>query len=193
MKHCIMIIFKDRENKLKYLKNGLFVILLAVIGLTVFGVSFKIGEQIFLVYKIVVKDSLQENVTKQSKEIPNVAVVPKADQPVAGEAKSGVKESVPVKIVEPASDRIEKFVTTEAPAILLPSTQPVPGLPVVSPSGAESVSPQHPEKYPVVANSDSRRYHLPGMKYYNQISSQHRVIFPSEEAARQAGYHKAPR
>lgn len=178
---------------MKYLKNGLFVILLAVIGLTVFGVSYKIGEQIFLVYKIVVKDSLQENATKHSKEIPNVAVGPKADQPVAGEAKSGVKESAPVKIVEPASDRIEKLVTTEAPAILLPSTQPVPGLPVVSPSDAESVSPHPPEKYPVVANSDSRLYHLPGMKYYNQISSHHRVIFPSEEAARQAGYHKAPR
>jgi hypothetical protein len=178
---------------LKYLKNGLFVILLAFIGLTVFGVSYKIGEQIFFVYKRVVKDSLPENVTKNSKEIPNVAVVPKADEPVAGEVKSGVKESVPVKIVEPASGQIEKVVTTEAPAILLPSTQPVPGLPVVSPSDAESVSRHLPEKYHVVANSDSRRYHLPGMKYYNKVLRHHRVIFPSEEAARQAGYHKAPR
>jgi hypothetical protein len=178
---------------MKCLKNGLFVILLAVIGLTVFGVSFKIGEQIFLVYKIVVKDSLQEKVTKNSKEIPNVAVVPKADQQAGGEAKNGVKESVPVKIVEPASDRIEKIVTPEAPAILLPSTQSVPGLPVVSPSDAESVSRHPAEKYPVVANSDSKRYHLPGMKYYNEISSHHRVTFPTEEAARQAGYQKAPR
>lgn len=86
-----------------------------------------------------------------------------------------------------------KSVTTEAPVILAPSTQAVPSLSAVSPAGAESVSLQHPENFQVVANSDSRLYHLPGMKYYNNISSHHRVIFPSEEAARQAGYHKAPR
>jgi hypothetical protein len=86
-----------------------------------------------------------------------------------------------------------KSVTTEATVILAPSTRVGPSLPAVSPAGAENVSLHQPEYFQVVANSDSRLYHLPGMKYYNKISSHHRVIFPSEEAARQAGYHKAPR
>ncbi|MDQ5986668.1 MAG: hypothetical protein CSYNP_02398 [Syntrophus sp. SKADARSKE-3] len=43
----------------------------------------------------------------------------------------------------------------------------------------------------VIGNSDSMRYHLPGMKYYNQVHAYHRVEFDSEEAAIKAGYHKA--
>jgi hypothetical protein len=86
-----------------------------------------------------------------------------------------------------------KSVTTEEPVILAPSTQAVPSLPEVSPAGEESVPLHKLEKSQVVANSHSRRYHLPGMIYYNKISGHHRVIFPSEEAAQQAGYRKAPR
>jgi cell division septation protein DedD len=95
---------EDRDNKLKYLKKVLFVLLLVVIGLTLFWVSFKGGQKIF---ETIIKDSLQKNITN-NKEMPNVAVDPKANGPVEGEVKSGVKESVPVKIVEPASDQIEK-------------------------------------------------------------------------------------
>jgi len=86
-----------------------------------------------------------------------------------------------------------KSVTTEAPVILASSIQAVPSLPVVSHTDAESVPLHQPETYHVVANSDSKLYHLPGMIWYNNISSHHRVIFPSEEAAQQAGYSKAPR
>jgi hypothetical protein len=86
-----------------------------------------------------------------------------------------------------------KSVMTEAPAIPLPSTRAVPVLPAVSPSNTESAPLQNSDNYHVVANSDSKLYHLPGMKYYNNISSHHRVIFISEEEARQAGYRKAPR
>lgn len=45
----------------------------------------------------------------------------------------------------------------------------------------------------VIGNQDSKRYHLPGMKYYDQVQAYHRVIFDSEEAAIRAGYTKAPR
>ncbi len=45
----------------------------------------------------------------------------------------------------------------------------------------------------VVGNRDSKRYHLPGMKYYNKVKGYHRMEFASEEEAIQAGYHKAPR
>ena len=56
---------------------------------------------------------------------------------------------------------------------------------------AESVSIHQPEKIEVVANSKSMRYHLPGTTYYDKIPSDRRVIFPSEEAAQQAGYTKS--
>ncbi len=43
----------------------------------------------------------------------------------------------------------------------------------------------------VIGNRDSRRYHLPGMKYYDKVQAYHRVEFESEEAAVRAGYQKA--
>ncbi|MBN1365661.1 MAG: hypothetical protein JW976_12700 [Syntrophaceae bacterium] len=45
----------------------------------------------------------------------------------------------------------------------------------------------------VIGNRDSKRYHLPGMKYYNAVKAYHRVEFNSEADAIKAGYHKAPR
>ncbi|MCG6536185.1 MAG: helix-turn-helix domain-containing protein [Syntrophales bacterium LBB04] len=45
----------------------------------------------------------------------------------------------------------------------------------------------------VVGNRDSKRYHLPGMKYYYKVEAYHRVEFDSEEEAIRAGYHKAPK
>ena len=92
---------------------------------------------------------------------------------------------------EAAGEIKSKSMTTGAPVILEPSTRAVPSLPKISPSGAEGVSLRQPEKNRVVANRKSKRYHLPGMKYYDKVESDQRVIFPSEEAARQAGYRKA--
>ncbi|HVO67983.1 MAG TPA: helix-turn-helix domain-containing protein [Syntrophales bacterium] len=46
-------------------------------------------------------------------------------------------------------------------------------------------------KVRVIGNRDSKRYHLPGMKYYDQVKSHHRVIFKSEAEAIKAGYSKA--
>lgn len=45
----------------------------------------------------------------------------------------------------------------------------------------------------VVGNRDSKRYHLPGMVYYDKVKAYHRVTFNSEEEAINAGYHKASR
>ncbi|HOC58373.1 MAG TPA: TolC family protein [Smithellaceae bacterium] len=45
----------------------------------------------------------------------------------------------------------------------------------------------------VIANTDSKRYHLPGMKYYDKVFEYHRIEFDSEEEAIKAGYRKAPR
>ena len=41
----------------------------------------------------------------------------------------------------------------------------------------------------VIGNLDSKRYHLPGMKYYPLVEAHHRVKFSSEDEAIKAGYH----
>ena len=92
------------------------------------------------------------------------------------------------------------------------TTQPVPLSPQPaanpSPDGTASASAASREKTPeqassptlrrgppvkVIGNSDSKRYHLPGMTYYDQVEAHHRVEFHSEEEAIKAGYRKAPR
>lgn len=55
-----------------------------------------------------------------------------------------------------------------------------------------------PEECPVIANAESRIYHVPkGLNYRMMLrqnkrkTTDNRVCFPSEEAARGAGYRKA--
>lgn len=68
-----------------------------------------------------------------------------------------------------------------------PESAPVLPTPNLSADAAPLPAPR------VVGNSDSKRYHLPGMKYYHRVEAHHRVEFSSEEEAIAAGYHKAPR
>ena len=56
---------------------------------------------------------------------------------------------------------------------------------------ADQDVPGMQRKVKVIGNRDSRRYHLPGMKYYDSVLAYHRMEFISEEEAVQAGYHKA--
>lgn len=57
---------------------------------------------------------------------------------------------------------------------------------------SESIAPMTDKnKIKVVRNRDSKRYHLPGMKYYDEVKAYHRVIFNSEKEAIKTGYHKA--
>lgn len=51
----------------------------------------------------------------------------------------------------------------------------------------------HEKPVKVVGNRDSKRYHLPGMKFYDKVMEYHRVTFNSEEEAMNAGYQKARR
>jgi tetratricopeptide (TPR) repeat protein len=50
-----------------------------------------------------------------------------------------------------------------------------------------------PGKIKIIANSSSKNYHLPGMKYYDKVKAYHRIVFYSEEEAIAAGYQKAPK
>lgn len=54
-----------------------------------------------------------------------------------------------------------------------------------------TADPAAKKKIKVIGNKDSKRYHLPGMKFYNAVKSYHRVEFDSEADAIKAGYHKA--
>jgi len=56
---------------------------------------------------------------------------------------------------------------------------------------SEKTIPPRQQKVKVIGNRDSKRYHLPGMKYYDKVLAYHRVEFDSEEEAIHAGYHKA--
>ena len=88
--------------------------------------------------------------------------------PVAAPVPAAVSEATPTPV------------TTPAPA-LAPAPTPVPA-PV----------PEATQKIKVIGNSDSKKYHLPGMKYYNAVKDYHRVEFDSESDAIKAGYNKAP-
>ena len=59
-------------------------------------------------------------------------------------------------------------------------------------SGAQAKDIGRPMgKRKVIGNSDSKRYHLPGMKHYDKVKSYHRIIFNTEAEAIGAGYSKA--
>lgn len=70
----------------------------------------------------------------------------------------------------------EQFLADEAAA-----RQAARGLWAVTPDG------------PVLGNRRSRLYHLPGQPHYTDVAPANRVYFPSEEAARAAGYQPARR
>jgi hypothetical protein len=64
--------------------------------------------------------------------------------------------------------------------------------PFYSPPGrTERKTVPPPEGGQVVGNRDTKRYHLPGMKYHERVKAYHRVVFQSEREAIRAGYVKA--
>ena len=86
----------------------------------------------------------------------------------------------------PHNSRATESATLPAPPIAAPAPKAAP---VPSPAPAPEVT----QKTKVIGNSDSKMYHLPGMKYYNVVKAYHRVEFDSETDAIKAGYNKAPR
>jgi len=67
-----------------------------------------------------------------------------------------------------------------------PSKGPTAETPPSPASASRETSPAA-----IVGNRDSKRYHLPGMAFYNRVEAYHRVEFRSEEDAIKAGYRKA--
>jgi len=85
-----------------------------------------------------------------------------------------------------------KSATLPAPPIAAPEPKAAPS-PSPVPVPAAAPAPEVTQKIKVIGNSDSKMYHLPGMKYYNAVKAYHRVEFDSETDAIKAGYNKAPR
>jgi cell division protein FtsN len=116
---------KGRNHKLKHLKKVLFVLFLSVMALTVLGVSLILGKKIFSMYKAADRDIVQEDIARSGKEIPNVTLFPKADEPAKGaeDGKSGVQGPAPATTVRPVSDPIAK---TDHPVLEKKMVQPAP-------------------------------------------------------------------
>ena len=72
-----------------------------------------------------------------------------------------------------------------------PKQVSAPEAPHPRPGVAEGKIPFHPKGVKVIGNRDSKRYHLPGMKYYDMVKAYHRVVFQSEQEAIRAGYRRA--
>ena len=69
--------------------------------------------------------------------------------------------------------------TLPAPPITAPVAKVTP-TPVPASAPVPTSAPKATQKTKVIGNSDSKRYHLPGMKYYNAVKAYHRVEFDSE-------------
>ena len=116
---------------------------------------------------------------------PVIQAKPAAKIPVT--AQPTVQATAPVKATPTATP-----VTQAKPAAKTPVTAQ-PTVQAAAPVKTSSVSRTPEQKVKVIGNRDSKRYHLPGMKYYNAVEAYHRVEFDSEEDAIKAGYHKARR
>jgi len=105
-----------------------------------------------------------------------------------------------ITVPAPPVAQAPKAIPTPPPA---PETIPTPTQEVTETPTPETTTapvtevssvpaPEETKKIKVIGNSDSKRYHLPGMKYYNAVKAYHRVEFDSEADAIKAGYNKAP-
>ena len=151
------------------------------------------------------------------KTIPPVKIPSVASAPV--QSKALIKTTAPAKVPVAAPPVVQAKPVAKTPAAVKSAVQtatsvkaPVAAPPVAqakpvaqTPAAAQAaaqattlvktfpVSPAPVQKVKVIGNRDSKRYHLPGMKYYNAVEAYHRVEFDSEADAIKAGYYKARR
>lgn len=93
--------------------------------------------------------------------------------------------------VLPAKDRIPPPAADAEGRTVSPKQVSRPEAPHARPGVAEGKIPPQPIGVRVIGNRDSKRYHLPGMKYYDLVKAYHRVVFQSEKEAIRAGYRRA--
>lgn len=105
-------------------------------------------------------------------------------------AEKPVSVSVTGQAALPQAPGESQEAVSASEVTLPPETRPVPKATEIP---SEALVSEATQKIKVIGNSDSKRYHLPGMKYYNAVKTYHRVEFDSEADAIKAGYVKAPR
>jgi hypothetical protein len=98
--------------------------------------------------------------------------------------------SIPLDFIYPHTNKkvtnnfAHDSITTESATLpALPVTAPVPKVtptPLPASAPAPAPAPKTKQKTKVIGNSDSKIYHLPGMKYHNALKAYHRVEFDSE-------------
>jgi len=93
--------------------------------------------------------------------------------------------------VFPAKDRVPPPAADAEERSVSPNRVSRPEVPHPRPGVAEGKIPPQPAGVRVIGNRDSKRYHLPGMKYYDLVKPYHQVVFQSEKEAIRAGYRRA--
>lgn len=91
-------------------------------------------------------------------------------------------------VIYPNTSKINTVNVIQEPATIQSTALPTP-----TPATKNTPVQKETNNIKVIGNSDSKRYHLPNMKYYNSVEVYHRVEFNSEDEAIKAGYTKAPR
>ena len=107
-----------------------------------------------------------------------------------------IRSDTSARVVEmnkgaPVTPPVPQTASSSPTADAAPSGKSSPPLATATPASPVNREPEKIIK--VIGNRDSKRYHLPGMKYYDHVAAYHRVVFASEEEAVKAGYHKASR
>lgn len=138
------------------------------------------------------KKALQEKSTSQAvlkaTEEKTVSLKEPPKTPaVISVAKETPVLGAPVQKMPPSVAESVQPVIAATPSMT--TTTPAMATPLIS----KETPPKVIQKIKVIGNRDSKRYHLPGMKYYKLVKAYHRIDFESEEDAIKAGYHKAPR
>jgi cytoskeletal protein RodZ len=91
----------------------------------------------------------------------------------------------------PAKDRVPPPAADAEGRSVSPNRGSRPETPHPRPGVADGIIPLQPKSVRVIGNRDSKRYHLPGMKYYDLVKPYHQVVFQSEKEAIRAGYRRA--
>jgi hypothetical protein len=137
-------------------------------------------------------------------EAPETATVPPAAKAIPTEpalVTSAEKETPATGVTQKTVQSSLETPVTVAPVKIMPITEAQPvaaAMPAtITEQTSRAVAQETPtaetQKIKVIGNRDSKRYHLPGMKYYHAVKAYHRVEFESEADAIKAGYYKASR
>ncbi len=167
---------KKQWIKIAIISSG--TIILMVVLVKIFG-SISLDFIYPHTNKKVTNNFAHDSITTESTTL----AAPPIDVPAPKAAPSPSPTPAPKAAPSPSPAPAPKAAPSPSPALALKTAL----------SSSPAPAPEVTQKIKVIGNSDSKIYHLPGMKYYNAVKAYHRVEFDSETDAIKAGYRKAPR